>query len=251
MTINKEESNLHEILKRLSEQPDGVNLTTDSGEKVVDYIFWLSEGNKVVRNNMPETLGKAYLISRYLYVAQESSRIISRKNLDLIFPRLPQIYFAQWKLLLNFILATLVGCKENMNGRGRELKSIRDFSLILQRAFTAIDQEFAPDERIAPSHFDYEFIYLRLSESLESSINIIDRTSRTHMGIFQHKYFCHDDHSDPDFRMDYTLAYMFAPRARYLHDETSETHDKLMQILKNRSQPQSSNETASNASNLP
>ena len=39
--------------------------------------------------------------------------------------------------------------------------------------------------------------------------------------------------------------------ARYLHDETSETHDKLMQILKNRSQPQSSNETASDANNLP
>jgi hypothetical protein len=175
-------------------------------------------------------------MSRYLYLAQESSRIISRKNLDLIFPRLPQIYFGQWKLLLNLILAMLAGSPKNTNTGGSKLNSIRECSLLIQRAFTIIDKQVSADnERIAASHFDYEFIYLRLSESLESSINMVDRTSRTHMSIFQHKYYCHDDHSDPDFQMDYTLAYMFAPRARYIHQEVLSAHDQLKEIINRRS----------------
>lgn len=215
--------------KKINE-PRKIKLTT-CGKEVVDFIFLLVQEQDTLNQKgktIPKTLEKAYLISRYLYIAQESSRIISRKNLDLIFPRLPQLYFAQWKLLLNLILAALISSREDH--AGMKLRTIRDFSLLLQRAFTIIDQKLAPDERIAASHFDYEFIYLRLSESLESSMNIVDITSRTHTGIFQHKYYCHDDHSDPDFLMDYTLAYMFAPRAHYLHDEVVNIHQGLLKL---------------------
>ena len=232
IVIDKEESNIEGVLHALSKKSNKVELTAPWGKEAIDYIFLLFNNNDVTNKKVPDVLEYAYAISRYLYLAQESSRIISRKNLDLIFPRLPQLYFAQWKLLLNLILATLVRCRENGNSTYKTLGSIRDYSLLIQRAFTAIDQKLAPEERIAPSHFDYEFIYLRLSESLESSINLVDRTSRTHMSIFQHKYYCHDDHSDPDFQMDYTLAYMFAPRARYLHKEVVTTHNDLISRLK-------------------
>ena len=31
--------------------------------------------------------------------------------------------------------------------------------------------------------------------------------------------------------MDYTLAYMFTPRAQYLHEEIKQTHSKLQNII--------------------
>jgi hypothetical protein len=231
--IEDKKYNVNDILESLSGQSSRAKLTR-SGKKVTKYISLLFDTNgnhKVIRKDIPEALEKAYLISRYLYFAQESGRIISRKNLDLIFPRLSQIYFTQWELLINLISAMLVNHSEITKNTGEWLNSVRDFSFLLQRAFVAIDQEFAPEERIAPSHFDYEFIYLRLSESLESSSSLIDRTSRTHTGIFQHKYFCHDDHNDPDFRMDYTLACMFTPLAQYLHDDIKETHALLCKSM--------------------
>lgn len=235
LTMDSKSCSTEKALRSLFQNPCPLKLTAE-GEAVVKHIFLLSEENdKEIKTALPETLEKAYLMSRYLYLAQESSRIISRKNLDLIFPRLPQIYFGQWKLLLNLILAMLAGSRNNANTGGRKLDSIRECALLIQRAFTAIDQNHSPDERIAASHFDYEFIYLRLSESLESSINMVDRTSRTHMSIFQHKYYCHDDHSDPDFQMDYTLAYMFAPRARYIHQEVVSANDRLKKIIGRRS----------------
>jgi hypothetical protein len=228
VSLNNKECNVNDILKNLSSQGHNVTLTT-TGDTLISHIMLLGdENNELTRENIEEqeTLKKAYLISRYLYFAQESSRIISRKDLDLIFPRLPQLYFAQWKLLLNLLLALLV--KKNSESRLTcGASSIRDFSLLLQKGLLAIDKKIAPDERIAPSHFDYEFIYLRLTESLESSISLIDRTSRTHKGVFQHKYFCHDDHSDPDFSTDYTLAYMFVPRAWHLQKEIKKTHTLL------------------------
>ena len=226
MIIDDKKCNSEEVLEGLYKKPNDIKLTIDCGVDVVDYICSFSKEKNT--REVPKTLRKAYLLSKYLYLAQESSRSISRKNLDLIFPRLPQIYFAQWKLLLNLILATLIGLREN---RKESVGSIRNLAFLIQRAFTAIDNEFSPEERIAPSHFDYEFIYLRLSESLESSINIVDRTSRTHMGIFQNKYYCHDDHNDPDFKMDYTLAYMFAPRALYLHKEVIDTNQELKKTI--------------------
>lgn len=202
---------------------------TETGRQILDYITTPAEiRSKAGRGGIPDALEKAYMIARYLYFAHEFSRKISRKNLDLIFPRLPQLYFAQWKLLLNLISLMLVGNREITKKTSEQLASVRDFSLMLQRAFISLDQELVPEETVAPSHFDYEFIYLRLCESLETSISLVDRTSRAHKNIFQHKYFCHDDHSDPDFRMDYTLAYMFTPRARYLKREIEGTHSLLI-----------------------
>ncbi|MDN5753581.1 MAG: hypothetical protein L0H15_09910, partial [Nitrosospira sp.] len=228
VTINEKGCDVNKILKNLS----NVQLTI-AGKKIVDYL----KLQKREDSKIPPILKNAYLISRYLYFAQESSRIISRKNLDLIFPRLPQLYFAQWKLLLNLISTMLVGRDEIIKHTGEQLDSVRDFSFLLQRALVAIDQDLAPEERIAPSHFDYEFIYLRLNESLESSKSLVDTTSRAHKSIFQHKYFCHDDHSDPDFRMDYTLAYMFTPRAQYVHEEIKKTHQELKQVLEEHPMP--------------
>ena len=200
---------------------------TEDGQNTIE--FFLSQNNN---NNIPQILRKAHLISRNLYLAQESIRIISRKNLDLIIPRLPQLYFAQWKLLLNFILVTLIGQLNDIKSCNKKSISIRSLALHAQDQFTAINRKLTPDQRIPPSYFDYEFIFLRLTESLESSKNIVDRTSRTHMSIFQNKYYCHDDHSDPDFQMDYTLAYMFAPRASSLHNEVVHTNNKLESVIK-------------------
>ena len=223
---------------------DGEGCNVEKALKNCTHIRLASAGEEIISNlildqykdqDKDSVVKNAYLISRYLYFAQESSRIISRKNLDLIFPRLPQLYFAQWKLLLN-LLSTMLAARDKILEHTKEqLHSVRDYSFLLQRRLVALDQKLAPQERIAPSHFDYEFIFLRLNESLESSISLVDRTSRAHKGIFQHKYFCHDDLSDPDFCTDYTLAYMFTPRARYLHKEVEKTHkafkEKLEKLL--------------------
>lgn len=172
-------------------------------------------------------LEKAYEISRFLYYAVHQSRIISRKNMDLIFPRLSQIYHIQWKLLTNLMVALLVQAKKE----SKPLNSIRDITFPLQMKLIHIDKRYAKHERIPPSYFDYEYIYLRLEESLESSANLVDRTSRSHMSIFQHKYFCHDDHNDQEFHMDYTLAYMFTPMALYFRDQIKDTHKNFERIL--------------------
>lgn len=174
------------------------------------------------------TLLKAYEISRNLYFAMEAIRIISRKNLDLVFPRMPQIYVTQWKLLLN--LMVFMQDNEITNCAGEKMCSVRDYSLLLQKKLADIDRVKAPNERIPPSHFDYEHIYLRLIASLNSSINLVDSTSRTRTSIFHHKYYCHDDFSDPEFRMDYMLAHMFMPAAQFLRGRVSQAHNQFVAI---------------------
>lgn len=207
------------------------SLTID-GESLINYILCNNDKIEAQNKKSRMVLEKTCEASRHLYLAQESSRIISRKNLDLIFPRSPQIYLAQWKLLSNFIRAILVArCENKIPNANVPLNSIRDISFLLQKVLLDIDIKLAPSEKIPPSHFDYEHIYIRLMESLESSISLIDRNSRTHMGIFEYKYFCHDDHNDPEFRMDYTLAYMFTPIAMYWLNEVKEAHDKLLELL--------------------
>ncbi len=230
--VNDKSLSLIETLDHLVEAKPRSDLRlTSSAVDVISYVVLvLKKGVTVAqaqRVKIPPILIHAYVISRNLYLAQESSRVISRKNLDLIFPRLPQIHFAQWKLLLNLLIVLLIDRENLERETGEALNSVRDFAFLLQRTLVTIDEVQAPDERIAPSHLDYEFIFLRLQESVESSITLVDRTSRVHKGIFQHKYFCHDDHSDPDFRMDYTLAHMFTPRAANLKGEIERTHKKF------------------------
>ncbi len=207
---------------------------SDDGKDIVNYLINYDKRRKSSNTSTPEILNKVCEVSRHLYLAQESSRIISRKNLDLIFPRTPQLYLAQWKLLSNLISAIVAGKKEGkISGANVPLNSIRDISFLIQKVLLDLDEELAPSEKIPPSHFDYEHIYIRLIESLESSISLIDRNSRTHMGIFEYKYFCHDDHNDPEFRMDYTLAYMFSPIAIYWHNKVTTIHTQLISELSN------------------
>jgi len=91
-----------------------------------------------------------------------------------------QIYYIQWKLLSNLLIAILV--TENKKS------SIRELSFLLQKALVGIDEKEAPHERIPASHFDYEYIFMFLNTSLEDSINLVDNTSRTRTNILQNKY---------------------------------------------------------------
>lgn len=198
------------------------------GKTLTDYIF----KNNDLKIDAPDIFEKVYTISRYLYFSVHQSRIISRKNIDLIFPRLSQIYYVQWKLLTNLMVAILLKERQIRSGNDRRFNSIRDVAFLLQKKFIHYDEKEAPHERIPPSYFDYEYIYLRLEESLDSSINLVDRTSRSHMSIFQHKYFCQDDHNDQEFHMDYVLAYIFTPMALYFRERIKETHENLFKLLK-------------------
>ena len=99
---------------------------------------------------------------------------------------------------------------------------MRDVSFLLQRIFL----------EIPPSHFDYEYIHLRLCESLDSSVSLVDETSRARTGIFQNKYYCHDDYTDAEFRMDYTLAYMFIPSAVFLRNYVKNTNEGFDKALR-------------------
>lgn len=190
----------------------------------------------------PPVLESAYLVCENLYFALTSIRIISRRNIDLVFPRMSQIYFAQWKLLTCLSAAILLYKDQIPNPSGNKLDSIRDISFLLQRMFVKLNKEKYDlrkhenktgfgiqriDERIPPTHFDYEYTHLRLSESLDSAISLTDQTSRARTGIFHNKYYCHDDYNDAEFSMDYTLAYMFTPSARLLRKHVDETHEQF------------------------
>jgi len=130
------------------------------------------------------------------------------------------------------MVAILLKERQIRSGNDRRFNSIRDVAFLLQKEFIHLDKNQMPHERIPPSYFDYEYIYLRLEESLDSSINLVDRTSRSHMSIFQHKYFCQDDHNDQEFHMDYVLAYIFTPMALYFRERIKETHENLFKLLK-------------------
>ena len=86
-------------------------------------------------------------------------------------------------------------------------------------------------ERIPPTHFDYESIYLKLCESLDRAASLTDPTNRARTGIFQNKYYCHDDYSDADFAMDYTLAYMNTPSAVFLREKVEKDHNQLKKLI--------------------
>jgi len=171
--------------------------------------------------NMDNTvLKEAYNISRNLYFALQNMRIISRKNLDLIFPTMPHIYHIQWKVLSRLI------CVLRLSERYKN-NSLRELSYIVQRHFVELEDEDSKYEKIPSSYFDYEYIYLKLHGCYESAINITDPTSRSRTSVLQQKYYCHDDHNDQEFRMDWTLAQMFAPAAYILSGEVDEFHNIL------------------------
>lgn len=210
---------IDKIYKEHEGKEDVIKILKEIIEDNPDFKF-TKLNNKILQS--------AYEISRHLYFSLHSSRIISRKNIDLIFPRLSQIYYIQWRLLINLIVVILHTYRRDGT---KSFSSVRDVAFLLQKKFIELDEKLAPNERIPPSYFDYEYIYLRLEESLESSISLMDRTSRSNMGIFQHKYFCHDDFSDQEFHMDYTLAYVFVPMSLYFKDKIKDVQDNLKRAI--------------------
>jgi len=69
----------------------------------------------------------------------------------------------------------------------------------VQNIFRTIDSQMYGVDTIAPSHFDYENISIKLKINLQESINIIDQTSGIRTSMLQQKYFVHDNHCDPEF----------------------------------------------------
>ena len=209
---------------------------TENGKLFKEYCisFDSSNSNNSDPGNRPPVLMHAYRICESLYFALLSTRIISRKNMDLIFPRMSQIYYVQWKVLYNLASALAADINAiDSTGAKNGTSTSRDIFFILQRLLVGINSESSSLERIPPTHFDYEYIYLRLIESLDSAASLADETSRARTGIFQNKYYCHDDYNDADFNFDYTLAYMFTPSAVFLRDSAEKKHKELIDAIVN------------------
>ena len=222
---------LQDIFENCRKTPNTLKHSKE-GMLLSHYLFTIDNRDYTNNNNtLPDSLIHSYAASRNLYFALSSIRIISRRNMDLIFPRLSQIYFTQWKILANLISVLLIDKKDSSNYLPTGINSVRDASFFVQRTLLAVDKAHAEYEGIPPTHLDYEYIYLRLCESLDSAASLVDNTSRARMGIFQNKYYCHDDYTDPGFRMDYTLAYIFTPHAVSLRQYVEDAHKALEDIF--------------------
>jgi len=176
----------------------------------------------------------AYLVARNLHFSILDVRLISRKNLELIYPSPPHIYYVQWNLLSNIVISILAK-RQNfpflpLGSKPEYLRtsaSLRSISLFIQTQFGIIDSKCGGGEKIPPSHFDYEAIYTKLYSSLKEAINFHDNTSRTRTSTLQQKYYCHDDHNDADFRTDWIHAHMFSSASVYLHEEIQQRHNEI------------------------
>ena len=165
----------------------------------------------------------AYKIARNLYFSLQNIQLISRKNTDLLFPYLCQVYYCQWKLLA--MLISICFIKDVKKGGQSAVKSLRSYALEVQRVLMNLDRELALHEAIPPTHFDYEHIFLRAKLNLLDASNINEPSTRVCSSVLQQKHYCHDDHSDPEFRMDWTLAHMFSPSSKYLLDDIEDVHE--------------------------
>ncbi len=195
---------------------------SDNGEKIVEKIKAAPSGTTHLKD--------AYDISKNLYAAIQSIRIISRKNLDMVFPTMSQIYYAQWKLLLTLATTIITASKSTKGKKNTEAKSIRDASLQIQKKLIDMDKYFSPHERIPSSHFDYEHIYLCLISSLAEARTLNDPTGRARSSILQQKYYVHDDFSDSEFRMDWTLSHMLLSSAEDIKERVSKAHASLSSL---------------------
>jgi len=171
----------------------------------------------------------AYNVLRNLYFILLDISLISRKNLDLVYPTMTHIYYIQWNLLRDIICAALSD-DELVNKYG--FKSLRSVSMFVQKQFRELDEKLGGSERIAPSHFDYEYVYTNLKMNLRDVVMINDETGRIRTSILQQKYFFHDDHSDQGFRMDWTLSHLFAPSAYCLSEKLEKKHELLVRAIK-------------------
>ncbi len=174
-------------------------------------------------NELGHIKKQCYMAARNLYYALLDISLISRKNLDLVFPSLWQIYLWQWELIYRIVYFVLKKSEGNVGSVGDVLDHVRNW-------FIDLDAEFGGLERLDPSHFDYDFILAQLKGHLRNSFNMPDCTSRTRTNVLQQKYFIHDDHSDPEFRMDWTVEMLLAPLAGHLHSYVEARHEQLMQM---------------------
>jgi len=169
----------------------------------------------------------AYNIARTLYFVLLDIRLISRKNLDLIFPIMTQVLYVHWRLLTYIIEVIL-----DSSAAHDEIVSIRDVSVLVQKKFLSMEREHGGGETIAPSHFDVEYITVKIEVQLKEAVSLVDQTSRIRTNILQQKYFAHDDHSDPEFRMDWTLSNMIAPSAKCMLENVNRSYTRIKSKLK-------------------
>lgn len=179
-----------------------------------------------------ELWSNAYNITRTLYFDLLDIRLISRNNLDLIYPTMPHIYYVHWRLLSSIAKTILIDFNANSKKIETKFRSMRDISLYMQTKFRQLDKLYSNTEIIAPSHFDYEYITKKIMVHLNESISLIDQTSRYRTNILQHKYFAHDDHSDQEFRLDWTLSNMFAPSAKFMLENVAKVNEEITSLLR-------------------
>ncbi|NOZ55007.1 MAG: ATP-binding protein [Gammaproteobacteria bacterium] len=179
-----------------------------------------------------DTWVTAYKIARTLYFVLLDIRLISRKNLDLIFPIMTQVLYVYWRLL-TYIIKVIVdnAAEKKDNGSSDDITSIRDASILVQSKFLDLERKYGGGETIAPSHFDFEYIAVKIQVLLKEAVSLVDQTSRIRTNILQQKYFAHDDHSDPEFRMDWTLANMIAPSAKCMLANVNQSYAKIKATL--------------------
>ncbi len=202
---------------------------------------------QALRNDNPQgenvDLGRrSYRAFRNIYYSLLDITLISRKNLELVFPSLAHVYYCQWKLLFGILKYFIWhigngGNEKDIFGNERDVfgDKKRHYHGIIEymvQQFVELDRRLGGVEPIDPTHFDYEFVFGQVVGNLRNSRNMPDSTSRTRAGILQQKYFVHDDHSDPEFRTDWTTEMLFSPVAGYLLGHVSKEHEEVTSKFK-------------------
>ncbi len=184
---------------------------------------------------------RSYRAFRNIYYSLLDITLISRKNLELVFPSLAHVYYCQWKLLFGILKYFIWyigngGNEKDIFGNGQDVledKNRHYHGLIehMVRQFVKLDKKLGGVEPIDPTHFDYEFVFDQVVGNLRNSRNMPDSTSRTRAGILQQKYFIHDDHSDPEFRTDWTTEMLFSPVAGDLLKRVRKEHGDMRRLI--------------------
>ena len=223
---------------------------------IVDGVL---EDLQALRDGKPQAEnigGRSYKAFRNIYYSLLDITLISRKNLELVFPSLSHVYYCQWKLLSGILKYFIwhSGNRDNekdifgneRDALGDEKRHYHGTIEYMVQQFVELDRKLGGVEPIGPTHFDYEFVFGQVVGNLRNSRNMPDSTSRTRAGILQQKYFIHDDHSDPEFRTDWTTEMLFSPVASYLLEHVSKEHNEMMSKFRagrddnpRRSQPES------------
>jgi len=197
---------------------DCTNLTL-AGKSFADNSM-----EKPVEETVIQTWADLYDISHLLHSVSRDIRLISRNNLDLVFPLMSQVYFLQWKILYAIFSTFFL-----TNKYEKFEYNVRNISKHIQDKLLSQFNPKKHDSNTAPSYFDFEHITIKSLYHLNDVINLADSTSRIRTSILQQKYFFHDDHSDAEFHMDWTLTHMFIPKAiglkKYIEEKMQELNN--------------------------